>query len=305
MSGTASSKYVGHIFQEYEYKTYIMEEQEKEMQYYSSRAGNRDKDDTLAFLMKRVNKTKLKGLVDDAITNKTLFKLCNLRNISERDMTDLLKNGILTSEDVVANAGRISSTLKKALFAYSPSDHTYELIKDLRLTKEDMELFVNSKSLTKMDKYGIKKVLTPYAWSEYVIAGRRYQHKRLVEFKEAFPDLRNKSEVRRMLVRCPCMLGVLSVEDLQKCPVTAKEFISFLNRELDDADRYKYVSTPVVDWLEQEVFLETLDGTSSISKPLQKNLDELRAICVEKDMENMSAVELDEYMVNKNEEGDC
>lgn len=253
-----------------------------DMWWDSKNRGERSKTETIKFLKSRVKGVVIKRIVEDAIKEGKIHDVCNIDNLSYNDLQDMLRHGILTQKDLV-DKDSLNNQTKKILFAHDPNDTTYELIKCLKLTKNDIDLFAKSKSATKLDKYGIEKNMSCDGWSGYISRASKNKNKRLKEFKKFFPMSRNKTEIRCMLGQSPIMLSVLDVDDFKESPMTAKETLSFLKRDLSEEELTLYITREWVDWLEQELFMETLDGTSKNTMPAQENLDYLKDVLYTKE----------------------
>lgn len=247
----------------------------------TNRSGERDRKNTIAFLMPKIREKHLKKLVNEAIKQHTITELCDITYLTDEDISDLLKHNILTIKDF-KDADNVSKSVKKSIFAHHPCDESYEMIKDMKLSKRDVETFCLSKAASSMAKYGIEKKMSCDGWAKYVGRGKSKKHVRLAEFKADFPPCKNKTDVRWMFLTEPSLLSVLDVDDLKASPLSAKEMMSFLKRDLRREHVEKYLKSEWVDWLEQEVFLETLDGTSKNSRPMQENLEYLKGIISEK-----------------------
>jgi hypothetical protein len=252
------------------------------MWLHSNNSGERSKTETIKFLKSRVKGDVIKRIVEDAINEGKIHEVCNIDNLSYNELKDFLRHGILTQKDLV-DKHALNNETKKLLFAHDPNDTTYDLIKCLKLTKNDIDLFAESKSATKLDKYGIEKNMSCEGWAGYISRASKNKNKRLKEFKKFFPMSRNKSEIRRMLFQNPIMLSVLDVDDFKESPMTAKETLSFLKRDVSEEELTLYVTREWVDWLEQELFMETLDGTSKNTMPAQENLEYLKDVLYTKE----------------------
>ncbi len=249
---------------------------------------NKTRAELIRDLAQRTKQKERINIVEAAIKKGTLFDVCNVDSMNDQDLIGLIDAGIIDYTVLSNRKGYMSRHVRIGLFAAKPNNETYKLISDRIPSKDEYGVLVRGKAGFKLKKYGLSDTLKLhcYDWGEYVSKGRKSTDERLAEFKSVFHTFRNKSDVRAMLFNTPLLMSVLDTSDYQRSPLTAKELCSFINRDLKRADRKDVITRDLYEWLEQEIFMETLSGKSKVSKPMQKNLDELLEILEEKEDPN-------------------
>lgn len=81
----------------------------------------------------------------------------------------------------------------------------------------------------------------------------------------------NKTEVRKVFKRKTSMIRYLTIEQVEQSALSAKEWMLLAgSREFTRLKRPPTFSNDVLEWLESELSIEVLSGTSTNSKPLKR-----------------------------------
>jgi len=95
-------------------------------------------------------------------------------------------------------------------------------------------------------------------------------------FVRKLHGMRNKSELRRLLVKNPALFPIMTIEAIQNSVISAKEWALLLKWPDLKGLKVKY-DPAVTEWLDQEILTEILMGNSKTSKQLNTALAILRS----------------------------
>lgn len=92
-----------------------------------------------------------------------------------------------------------------------------------------------------------------------------------VVLKNIIPAIRNKTYLRRIIKMWPPVVLQLTVQDIQKSVLTAKEWVLYTYSE------HLKFSGPVVVWIDKEITMQVIAGSFTASEPLREAIDYAKA----------------------------